>query len=118
MREMVFGAGKIILATGGLYGGGIVSDYRGCLREPVFDLPVMAPDHMSEWFDDRFIGGVDHAIHRAGLRANQALQPVDAAGQVLLENVRIAGRLLGGYSPLAEGSSEGAWLATAYRAAS
>jgi len=118
VREMIFGAERIILATGGLYGGGIVSDYRGCLRETVFGLPVMAPDNMSEWFDDRFIGSADHAIHRAGLRANQALQPVDAAGQVLLENVRIAGRLLGDYSPLSEGSTEGAWLATAYRAAS
>ncbi len=118
VREMLFRAGKVILATGGLYGGGIVADYQGCLRETIFDLPVMAPDNMSQWFDDRFIGGADHAIHRAGLRANQALQPVDAAGQVLLENVRIAGRSLGGYSPLAEGSSEGVWLATAYRAAS
>jgi glycerol-3-phosphate dehydrogenase subunit B len=118
VREMMFSAERTLLATGGLYGGGIVSDYQGCLRETVFGLPVMAPDNMSEWFDDRFIGGADHAIHRAGLRANQALQPVDAAGQVLLENVRIVGRLLGGYSPLSEGSTEGAWLATAYRAAS
>jgi len=118
VREMIFGAERIILATGGLYGGGIISDYRGCLRETVFGLPVMAPDNMSEWFDDRFIGDTDHAIHRAGLCANQALQPIDAAGQVLLENVRIAGRLLGGYSPLSEGSTEGVWLATAYRAAS
>ena len=51
------------------------------------------------------------------MRANAQMQPVDEAGRVVLENVRIAGRLLAGYDPLAEGSTEGVWLATAYRAA-
>jgi anaerobic glycerol-3-phosphate dehydrogenase len=35
----------------------------------------------------------------------------------VLENVRIAGRLLAGYNPVVEGSTEGVWLATGYRAA-
>ena len=45
------------------------------------------------------------------------MQPVDESGRVILENIRLAGRLLAGCDPLAEGSTEGVWLATAYRAA-
>jgi anaerobic glycerol-3-phosphate dehydrogenase len=45
------------------------------------------------------------------------MQPVDENARVVLENVRIAGRLLAGHNPLVEGSTEGVWAATAYRAA-
>jgi len=36
VREMIYRADTIILATGGLYGGGIASDHRGEMREVVF----------------------------------------------------------------------------------
>jgi anaerobic glycerol-3-phosphate dehydrogenase len=45
------------------------------------------------------------------------MQPVDEAGHALIGNVRLAGRMLAGCQPLIEGSTEGVWLATAYRAA-
>ncbi|MGQ9839070.1 MAG: anaerobic glycerol-3-phosphate dehydrogenase subunit B [Anaerolineae bacterium] len=127
VRDRTYRADTYILATGGLYGGGIISDYRGTLREAVFGLPLHVPGEMEEWFNDRFLPPVatlhamslqGHPIHRAGVRVNGRMQPLDEAGNVVLENVRIAGRLLAGYDPLAEGSTEGVWLATAYRAAS
>lgn len=128
VREVVYRAETIILATGGLYGGGIASDRRGEMREVVFGLPVHAPAGPGEWFNERFLTPAvetlhatplpsGHPIHHAGVRANASLQPVDEAGRVVLENVRIAGRLLAGYNPLLEGSTEGVWLATGYRAA-
>ena len=116
-REATFRAGRVILATGGLYGGGISSDRHGAMREAVFDLPLSKPNTVSEWFDERFLSKQGHPVHLAGVRANMHLQPVDETGVVLLENVTIAGRLLGGYNPVIEGSTEGVWLATAYRAA-
>lgn len=118
-REAVYRADRIILATGGLYGGGIASDHHGHLREKVFGLPVAGPDERGQWFDSQFIppaGGEGHAIHRAGLRVDTHMRPLDERGAGTLNNVRIAGRLLAGYDPLEEGSTEGVWLATAYQA--
>ncbi|OQA47314.1 MAG: Anaerobic glycerol-3-phosphate dehydrogenase subunit B [Chloroflexi bacterium ADurb.Bin325] len=117
-RDGVYRGDRIILATGGLYGGGITSDHHGNLREKVFGLPVAGPAERAAWFGPQFIppaGG--HAVHRAGLRADSRLRPLDEQGAAALDNVRIAGRLLAGYDPLEEGSTEGVWLATAYRAA-
>lgn len=118
VRDRTYRADTYILATGGLYGGGIASDYTGALREAIFGLPLQAPpDGPEGWFGPRFLGADAHAVHTAGVRANARMQPVDAAGRVVLANARVAGRLLAGYDSLAEGSAEGVWLATAYRAA-
>ncbi|PKO21926.1 MAG: anaerobic glycerol-3-phosphate dehydrogenase subunit B [Chloroflexi bacterium HGW-Chloroflexi-1] len=116
-RAAVYRADKVILATGGLYGGGIASDHHGQMREVVLDLPVQAPGGLGDWFADQLISEQGHPVHYAGVRANHQLQPVDEAGNVLLENVRVAGRLLAGYNPVVEGSAEGVLLATAYCAA-
>jgi glycerol-3-phosphate dehydrogenase subunit B len=112
-REATFRADRVILATGGLYGGGISSDRHGAMREAIFDLPLS----VLGGFDERFLSKQGHSIHMTGVRANSQLQPVGETGTVLLENLRIAGRLLAGYNPVVEGSTEGVWLATAYRAA-
>ena len=119
VRDRTYRADTFILATGGLYGGGITSDYTGTLREAVFGLPLQTPaGGQDDWFAPQFLGQDVHPIHAAGVRANALMQPVDASGRVILDHgVRIAGRLLAGYDPLAEGSTEGVWLATAYRAA-
>jgi len=117
VREATYRADTIILATGGLYGGGVASNHRGELRETVFDLPVSAPGGLGDWFDAKFLAAAGHPAHDAGVRANAGLQPVNEAGNVVLANVRIAGRLLAGYNPVIEGSTEGVWLATAYHAA-
>ena len=116
-RDAVYRADRVILATGGLYGGGIDSDHRGQMREVVFDLPVRVPGGLGDWFNERFIPDAGHPIHQAGVRVNGRLQPLDAAGQVLATNLHVAGRLLAGYNPIAEGSREGVLLSTAYRAA-
>jgi glycerol-3-phosphate dehydrogenase subunit B len=118
VRDQTYRADTFVLATGGLYGGGITSDYTGTLREVVFGLPLQAPTGNPEgWFAPQFLGQDEHPIHRAGVRANARMQPVDESGRAILKNVRVAGRLLAGYDPLAEGSTEGVWSATAYRAA-
>jgi glycerol-3-phosphate dehydrogenase subunit B len=117
VREASYRADEVILATGGLYGGGISTDHRGGMREVIFDLPVAVTGAKGGWFNERLLSDRGHPIHSAGVRANRELQPVDEAGRVILENVRVAGRLLAGYDPVQEGSTEGVWLATASRAA-
>jgi glycerol-3-phosphate dehydrogenase subunit B len=117
VRELTYNARHIVLATGGLYGGGIATDYRGGMTETVFGLPVFGPDTMNRWFDDTFLNPAGHEVYYAGLRADAQMRPLDAAGRPVLENVAVAGRLLGGYNPLIEGSTEGVWLATGYKAA-
>lgn len=114
-----FDAEHVILATGGLYNGGIQSDLSGRLWEPIFGLPVHGPDGdgRAGWFDDELLGQRGHAIHRAtGLRVNAQMQPVDAEGAPVLENVYAVGHLLAGFNPLTDGCAEGIALATALKA--
>ncbi len=117
VRQATYRGREIILATGGLYGGGIATDHRGQMREVIFDLPVRPAGELTEWFRPEFLDAAGHPVHGAGVRANAQMQPVDEAGRAVLENVRVAGHLLAGANPPIEGSTEGIWLATAYRAA-
>lgn len=114
-RETSYRAKSVILATGGLYGGGILSDHHGELREVVFGLPVAAVPPMAQWFAQTFLPN-DHPIHYAGVAADREMRPLDERGQVLYENVRVAGKTLAGYNGTCEGSTEGVWIATAYAA--
>jgi len=115
----LFRADRVILATGGLYNGGIQTDESGRVWEPLFDLPVEAPEVESRvaWYHDALLIERGHPIHRqTGLRVNTQLQPLDAAGEPALENVYVAGQMLAGFNPLTDGCAEGIALATAYKA--
>jgi glycerol-3-phosphate dehydrogenase subunit B len=114
-----FRADVVILATGGLYNGGIQSDESGRLWEPIFDLPVSTPqgDGRSAWYHDRLLQHRGHPVHRhAGLRVNPQMQPLGADDAPLLDNVYAVGHLLAGFNPLTDGCAEGIALATAYKA--
>ena len=113
-----FLADHVILATGGLYNGGIQSNMRGELREPIFGLPVVAPTGTgrADWFKERLLDAQGHPIHRAGVRVNARMQPLNAEGAPALTNVHAAGELLAGFDPLTDGCAEGVALATAWRA--
>lgn len=115
----LFYADQFILATGGLYSGGLLSDDAGHLWEPLFDLPLVTPpgEGRAGWYGERLLQPGGHAIHRAGVRVDASLRPVDAAGAPVLDNVRAVGHLLAGFNPLADGCAEGVALVTAYQAA-
>ncbi|GAB4408356.1 MAG: glycerol-3-phosphate dehydrogenase subunit GlpB [Anaerolineae bacterium] len=115
-----FYADVFILATGGLYNGGLQSDETGRLWEPIFGLPVSGPpgEGRAGWYRERLLVAEGHPIHReCGLRVNAQMQPVNGEGAPLLENVFAAGHLLAGFNPLTDGCAEGVALATGYRAA-
>lgn len=110
-------ADAVILATGGLYGGGLESDYRGNVRETVANLHVAQVAAQAEWFAHPMTSGQAQPIHFAGIATDGDLRPLDADGNAVAENLYAAGRLLAGYSPVVEGCMEGVDIATGAHAA-
>ncbi len=112
-----FFADRVILATGGLYGGGLISDDRGRITESVFDLPVQADSDRAKWFAETMLAPGGHPVARFGIRVNDHMQPIDKEGQTLVEGLYAVGHSLaqpGTTPPMA--FHEGMALATAYKA--
>jgi glycerol-3-phosphate dehydrogenase subunit B len=109
-----YSADRFILATGRFIEGGLTAT-RERIVEPIFDLPVSQPRSREEWFDKSYFS--HHPIHQAGVLTDSRLRPVDERGNVILENVWIAGSILGLHDSIAEKSREGVELATGYWAA-
>lgn len=116
-RERIIPADAVILATGGLYSGGIESDYRGALQEQIANSAVNTLENRDQWFTHSLFEGVAQPIHRVGVSVQNTLRPLDASGNIIAENLFVAGRLLRSYSPVNEGSTEGVDIATGYQAA-
>ncbi|MDZ4764448.1 MAG: anaerobic glycerol-3-phosphate dehydrogenase subunit GlpA [Chloroflexota bacterium] len=111
-RARIIPADAVILATGGLYGGGLESDYHGRIVEPVANLPVVNVPPRVEWMDKPILTGERQPIHAVGLAVDAALRPLNADGDAAYPNLYAAGRLLAGYSPLVEGCTEGVDIAS------
>jgi glycerol-3-phosphate dehydrogenase subunit B len=99
-------ATSVVLATGGLLGGGIRGASDGSLTEVVAGLPLDGPSSRQDWFDRRFVGDSEHPVFRAGVRVGPEL----VAGRNA--NLFVAGGLLAGADPVRELSLEGIALAT------
>lgn len=105
---------EFVLATGGIGGEGIRARPDGSLHERVFGLPVEAPPRKA-WFSDDPLRA--HPLEAAGIRTDAALRPVDAAGDVVLDNVRVIGSALAGMHYLEERCGDGVALASAHAVA-
>jgi glycerol-3-phosphate dehydrogenase subunit B len=116
-RPRIVPADAVILATGGLYGGGLDSDYKGNVWETVLGVPVANVPPITDWFSEPLLAGRPQPIHRAGVRTDALLRPLTADGAPFAENVYAAGHVLAGASPVMEGSAEGIDLATGAQAA-
>lgn len=103
-----------VLATGGIMGGGIVTNHAGEAREVVFDLPVKAPENRIDWFRREFLHPQGHPIYQAGVTVNEQMQPVNHGAQPLYENVYVAGTTLAHCEAIRERSFEGIALITGY----
>ena len=114
-RTLRIGADTFVLATGGIGGGGLRARPDGTLVERVFQLPVAAPPREA-WFSPDLLE--PHPIERAGIPVDDALRPVDRAGDAALENVRVIGSALAGMHYLEQRCGDGVALATAHRVAS
>lgn len=100
-------AQSFVLAAGGLLGGGLEASER-TLHEPVFGLPVAAPE--KDWASAQLLAPEGHAFVRAGIRVERDLRPTGWT------NLYICGKMLAGYDPYAEGSGGGVAAASGWRA--
>jgi glycerol-3-phosphate dehydrogenase subunit B len=115
-RRRTIRTGAVVLATGGIAGGGLVGMRDGRLVETVLGLPTEAPP-ADGWLAPTEFDPRGHPLERAGIRTDDKLRPVDANGRVVLENVAIAGSLLAGQRYLAERCGDGVAIASGFRAA-
>jgi len=116
VREFAVRTSALVLATGGLAGGGLVGRPDGAIDEVVLGLPVAAPPR-DEWFARDAFAPAGHPLEAAGIRTDVDLRPVDEAGAAVAENVRIVGSLLAGQRWLRERCGDGVAIASARRAA-
>jgi glycerol-3-phosphate dehydrogenase subunit B len=109
-----YSADLYILATGRFAGGGLtVREDR--VVEPILGLPVHQPFSREEWFKDRFFSDEPHPIEGFGVVVNEQLNPVDHYGNVVVNNLRVAGSILAGCYALREKSGGGVAIATGYK---
>jgi glycerol-3-phosphate dehydrogenase subunit B len=110
--EQSYEAAEFVLATGGLAAGGLESTPEQIV-EPVFDCHVTQPDERGEWVAADFLD--DHPFARLGLAVNDQFRPLDDNDQPTFENLRAAGRILGGGDFAAEQSASGVAVVTGHR---
>ncbi len=116
VRTRTIRTGAVVLATGGIAGGGLIGRADGTLEEHVLGLPVEAPPAGS-WFGDGPLDARGHPLEAAGIRTDERLRPVRADGGVVLEGVAVVGSLLAGQRYLVERCGDGIAIASGWLAA-
>jgi glycerol-3-phosphate dehydrogenase subunit B len=111
-RTIQLDADVVLLATGGILNGGLVSQQDHRIRESVFDLPVLHPSNRSDWVGLSLFHRQSYAS--AGIRVNSRMQPLGLDEKPMFKNLFAAGGLLTGSDRSIEGSRQGIDLATAY----
>jgi glycerol-3-phosphate dehydrogenase subunit B len=116
VRERIIRTDAIVLATGGIAGGGLIGEPDGRIVEPLLELPVEAPPE-AEWLSADPFDGAGHPLEAAGIRTDRDLRPIDSSEKVAFHNVAIVGSLLAGQRYLVERCGDGVAIASGYRAA-
>lgn len=117
VREKIFRANKVILATGGLYSGGITIHDFDNPQEPIFDVPVFFPEGAENWSNVELFSDKPQGFSTTGILTNSNLNPVNSSGKVMFDNLHIVGANLGGCDKIFERSAGGIAIASAYKAA-
>lgn len=116
VRSLRLRTGEMVLATGGLAGGGLRANRDGSFEERVLRLPVQGPAR-ANWFDGELYGVEGIALESAGIRVDEQLRPVGPGGEVLYQNVRVIGSALAGMHYLSQRCGDGVAIGSAARAA-
>ncbi len=106
----------IVLATGGISGGGLVAHRDGRLVEPLLGLHVDVPEH-EHWLVRDALDPAGHPIESAGISTDAGLRPLGLDGRVSHPNVLVAGALLTRQRGLRERCGDGVAVASGWRAA-
>lgn len=114
-RTREYFADKFIIATGGVYGGGIKTAL-GEMHEQVLHIDIEVPANQLDWSNPKLFSKEKQAFALMGVNVDEQLRPLDKSGKVVADNVRIIGRTLAGYDFCVEKSGNGVALATAYKA--
>ena len=117
VREKIFPAKKVILATGGFYSGGIQMRDFDQPREPIFDLPVFFPTGADNWSNAQLFSDKPQGFSMTGIFTNDNLNPIDDKGNVLFDNLHVVGANLGGCDKIFERSAGGIAISSAYKGA-
>ena len=117
VREKVFPARKVILATGGFYSGGIFMREFDSPHEPIFDLPVFFPMGENNWSNKNLFENRAQGFSTTGIFTDENLNPLDERGEALFENLHVVGANLGGADFIFEKSLGGVAISSAYKAA-
>ena len=112
-KSPIFRAPAYVLATGKFVGGGLDAQ-RNRVFETLFDLPVQYPGKRREWFSSQLLAVEGQPFNSFGVEVNETLQPVDASGKVIYENLFAAGGILAHADSMAEKSGGGVAIATGY----
>ncbi len=89
-------AHNYVLATGGIFGGGLNANADGSVKELVFGLPVAAETNRHKWFQRQFISPEGQPVFNAGVTVNPQLQPVNGGNAPLADNLYAVGAILAG----------------------
>jgi glycerol-3-phosphate dehydrogenase subunit B len=114
-RRVRHAAGSFVIATGGILGGGLITAEDGSVIEVVADLPVKSPAARSDWFRREVLDPLGHPIYRAGIETDGGWRPL-RSGEVVWENVTVAGSLLADAEPIREHSLDGVGVTTGFLA--
>lgn len=99
----------VVLATGGLAGGGLEADRDG-VREPRFGCHVPHPEDRRSWTEPALLDS--HRLAAAGVRIDGRARPRSADGKPAYGNLAAAGRVVGGHDFVAQHAVSGVALAT------
>ncbi len=108
LGEIKLTADNFVLATGSYFGHGLISD-REKVSEPVFGLDMDCSGDRNTWYDPDFFKS--QAFLSFGVKTDGKLRGLKD-GKVI-ENLYVAGSVLGGCNPLYEGSGAGVAIMTA-----
>ncbi len=117
-REQQHHVAACVLATGGIAGGGISTDFHGTVRETALNLPLHAPDSRQAWFASRFLHTAGHPIFASGVPTDSQFRPLDHAGNVVYANVMVAGSTLLAGDPVEDRAVSGLALTTGWHVGS
>ena len=116
-RSHVIRTEALILATGGIAGGGLIATHDGHIVEPLLNLHVDAPEHEA-WLVADALDPAGHPLEAAGIATDAGLRPLAHDGRpAAVANVLVAGALLAGQRSIRERCGDGIAVASGWRAA-
>ena len=108
LEDISLSADTFVLATGSYFGHGLVAD-RNTVSETVFGLDMDCAEDRNSWYDPNFFKAQGYLSF--GVITDGDLKGVKD-GQTI-DNLYVAGSILGGCNPLYEGSGAGIAIMTA-----